>query len=414
MNRVLGAFVYNWPLKLAALALSSLLYVGLIFSQNAQSIDVGIRIDGVNPPLNTILIGTLGEVTNIRYFVANQSDVTITSANFSATVDLSQVQPGPQTQSVRVQVTSADPRIQVISQTPAFVSVHLERVEPKENVPVEIALSPIPDGLAVGKPAPSVTTARVRGASSDIARVSAVRANVQVDASGIDIDGDYPLTAIDELGQKVQGVEVEPATVHVTMAVFKDRGTATVPITPIVVGTPPPGFEVGEIEPAAPTVAIQGDAADLANVPEARTQPISVDGRTADFDVTVGFDLPQGVSALQPQTVRVHVTIRAVNQSRSFTAGIVLANPRPDRVYTLSILQSVVTIGGSPADLDRLNGATISLSANVADLAPGTHVVPLTITLQAGLTVVAISPASVTVTVAEATPSAAPAASGGG
>jgi hypothetical protein len=40
--------------------------------------------------------------------------------------------------------------------------------------------------------------------------------------------------------------------------------------------------------------------------------------------------------------------------------------------------------------------------------------VPLTISLQSGLTVIAISPSSVTITVAEATGSAAPAASGGG
>ena len=62
----------------------------------------------------------------------------------------------------------------------------------------------------------------------------------------------------------------------------------------------------------------------------------------------------------------------------------------------------------------RSDGATLSLSANVADLGPGTHSVALTISLQTGLTVIAISPASVTVTIAESTASAAPAASGGG
>ena len=73
-----------------------------------------------------------------------------------------------------------------------------------------------------------------------------------------------------------------------------------------------------------------------------------------------------------------------------------------------------MTIGGAPADLDRLNGATLSLTANVAELGPGTHTVPLTMALQGGLTVVAISPASVTVTVAESAGSAGPSASGGG
>jgi YbbR domain-containing protein len=414
VSRILGAIVYNWPLKLAAIALATLLYVGLIFSENVQSSAVSIKVDAVNPPRDTIMIGALGEVTNIRYFVTDQADVSVQSANFTASVDLSSVEPGPQAQSVRIQIISADPRIQVVSSTPAFVSVHLEKVA-STDVSVDVVPGPVPDGLAIGDPKPSLDKVTVRGAASDIARVSAVRVDVAIDSSGIDIDRDFPMTPVDQLGERVNNVEVEPATVHVQMAVFKDRSTATVPITPIVVGSLAPGFEVGRITLSAPTVAIEGDAADLANVPDLRTQSISLDGRTADFDVTVGFDLPQGVLVLNPPTVDVHVAIRAVNSSRSFTAGIVLAGARPDRGYALSVPSALVTIGGSPADLDRLNGATLSLTANVADLEPGTHNVTLSISLQAGLTIVAISPASVTVTVTEApAASTAPSASGGG
>lgn len=412
MNRVLGAFVYNWPLKLAAIALATLLYAGLIFSENAQTKDdLGIAIQPLNRPAGTILIGSLGEVTRIRYFVADPANVAVQTSNFNASVDLSSVQPGPGAQSVRVQVTSADPRIQILDSSPAFVSVHLEKVEPKD-VPVDVVVGSIPDGLAVGDPKASIKTATVLGAASDIARVSEVRADVAI-LSEINIDRDFPLTPVDELGEKVLNVEVDPATVNVQMAVFEDRGTATVPITPNVVGSMSPGFEVARITPSSVTAQIAGDAADLANVEDIRTEPISLDGRTADFDVTVGLDLPAGITAIAPTSVDVHVQIRAVSSSRAFTAGIVLGGARPDLVYALSIPEALVTIGGSPADLDRLNGATLSLTANVADLGPGTHAVTLSIPLQAGLTVIAISPPTVTVTVSAAGASG-PAASGGG
>lgn len=398
MTRLLGLIVYNWPLKLAALALATLLYAGLIVSQNAQTIPVSVPIQAVNQQPNTITIGSLGDVTEVRYFVADQSNVTITNANFTASVDLAKVEPGPQTQSVRVNVASADPRIQVISATPAFISVHLETVKPKD-VPVVVAVGTVPAGLAVRPPQQSLQTATVRGAESAIARVSVVRATVTIDTSGIDVDGEFPLTAVDELGEPVRGVDVEPGTVHVTMPVFKDVRTATVPIVPTIVGNVAPGFEVQSVTTSAPVLSIEGDPGDLANVAEARTKPVSIDGRTSDLDETVTFDLPQGVTAVNPTSVQVHVTLRAVAQTRSLTAGIVLAGARSDRVYSLSIQSAVVTLGGTPADLDRLAGSTVALTANVANLDVGVHPVDLSISLP-GITVVAISPATVTVTVA--------------
>jgi YbbR domain-containing protein len=414
VTRLLGAIVYNWPLKLAAIALATLLYVGLIVSENAQSRDVDIHIEATNRPPDTIQLGDLGAVSNIRYFIADQANVAITSANFTATVDLSQVQPGPQAQSLRVIVTSADPRIQVTSSTPEFVSIRLEKVTPK-TVPINVVPGPVPDGLAIEPPKPSLTSATVRGAASDINRVAAVRATVSI-TSGLDIDADFALTAVDALGDPVRNVEVEPQTVHVTMSVFKDRRTASVPILPRIVGNLASGFEVAEVTPSVPVVGVEGDATDLANVTNATTQPISLDGRSADFDITVGFDLPEGVTAVTPQTVTVHVTVRAVSQTRNFSAGIVMTGQRADRTYALSLQDATITIGGAPADLDRLSGSTLVLTVDVSDLDPGAHTVTLTLTLQGALNVVAISPATVTVTVAPipgASPAASASASGG-
>ena len=284
MTRFLGALTYNWPLKLMAVALATLLYAALVIAQNAQTRDVSVPIEASNKPAETIVIGTLGEVSEIRYFVEDQTNVTITSANFVATVDLSQVQPGLQAQSVRVNVESADPRIRVISSTPAFVSVKLEKIDTKD-VPVDVVPGPVPEGLAIDPPVASLTVATVRGAQSDVVRVVAVRAVVPIDNSGIHVDRDFALAPIDDLGERVREVEVEPASVHVSMLVFKNRTTASVPIVPDIVGSLSPGYEVERVTLSATVVSLQGEAADLATIANARTEPIPLDGRTADFDV---------------------------------------------------------------------------------------------------------------------------------
>jgi YbbR domain-containing protein len=409
MSRLLGALTYNWPLKLMALALATLLYAGLVVSQNAQTRPVTVQIEGANQPAGTILIGSLGEVSEISYLVTDQSNVTIASSNFSAHVDLAQVQPGPDSQSVRVVVESADPRIQVLSATPAFVSVKLEKVEPKV-VPVVVVPGTVPNGLDIKPPVQSIQTATVRGAETDIARVTQVRAVVPIDTSGIDIDRDFPLSPVDALGEPVRGVDVEPSTVRVTLVVIKDETSATVPIAPKVVGNLGEGFEVARVSLSVPVVSLTGDALDLADIATVSTLPISIEGRTSDLDTTVLFDLPQGITAADPKQVQVHVFVRAVTESRTFNAGIVLTGQRADRTYGLSLGQVQVTIGGSPAFLDGLSGAGISVSANVAGLDVGEHQVTMSISLQAGLSVLAISPETVTVKVS---PIAAPSASGG-
>jgi YbbR domain-containing protein len=412
VTRLLGAIVYNWPLKLAAIALATLLYGGLILSENARTSPVSIQVEPKpgSQPAGTIIVGQLPVVSEVRYFIADQSNVTVSSSNFNATVDLSGMVPSSQAQSVRVEVVSADPRIQVISSDPAFASVRLEKLD-THVVPIVVIPGTVPDGLSIRPPVPARTTATVSGAQSDIARVVSVRATVPVDASGLDTDQDLPLTPVDQVGEQVRGVEVDPATVRVTMQVFKDRRTASLPIVANVVGSLAPGFEVAGISLSDPVVGVEGDAADLADVATASTEPISLDGRSADFDVAVGFALPPGVSAVKPTSVTVHVTVRAVTESRNFTAGIVVNGGRTDRLYTLSVPSASVTVGGTPVDLDRLTGASLSVTADVSGLEVGVHEVTLTMSLQSGLTVIAIRPATVTVTVSEGPAASAPAAS---
>ena len=76
-------------------------------------------------------------------------------------------------------------------------------------------------------------------------------------------------------------------------------------------------------------------------------------------------------------------------------------------------LRVLVTIGGSTADLDRLSGSALVLDLEVAGLRPGQHEVAVTASLPTGTTLVAVSPAKVTVSVSVAPVSpSAPASAG--
>ncbi|HEX3428986.1 MAG TPA: CdaR family protein [Candidatus Limnocylindrales bacterium] len=400
MSRLLRAIIYNWPLKLAAIVLATLLYAGLVVSQNAQSRDVGVQIQAVNQKANTIIIGGLGEIQQVRYFVTNNTYVTVTSASFTATVDLANIDPGPLTQSVKVNVDSPDPRIQVLSAVPAYVAVRLENVASKD-VPVVVVPGAVPPGLQVFPPVPSIQRVTVRGAKSDIDRVTAARAAVPIDASGIDINREFVLTPVDNLGEVVRGVDVEPPTVNVTMRVFKDRRTATIPVKAIVTGDPGSGFEVTRVLVTPPVLTVEGDPADLANVLTADTSPVSIQGRTSDLDTDVTLALPTGVSSTDAATVHVHVAIQPITESRNFTAGVALTGARTDRAYVLPVDRVVVTVSGTQTELDAVSGTSIVVTADVTTLDVGTHTVPLKVEVPPGLTVVATSPPDVGVQVTQ-------------
>ena len=120
----------------------------------------------------------------------------------------------------------------------------------------------------------------------------------------------------------------------------------------------------------------------------------------------VSLVLPAGITAVGPSTVSVTVHFTPVTASQTFTAGIVLSGARDDRIYSLSVDQVLVTLGGSPAALAGIDGQTFSVTVDVDGLAPGVHVLTPTVNLPASLTLIGLSPqtVSVTVTIAPATP----------
>jgi YbbR domain-containing protein len=410
MTRALRLITHNWPLKLGAIALATLLYGGLVLSQTTDSFPGSVQINPVNQPSNVILLDSLGSVSRIRYVAPPDLGLRIDSGSFSATVDLANVTPTGAPVTLDVTVKGVDSRVQVLDFEPKRIIVKIDRVGTK-TVPVKVALGPIPSGLDVGDPVVDTENATVSGPQSIVDKVTEAQAPVTIEASGIDIDQLVSLVAIDDTGTELgvdSRVEVDPARVRVQVQVFTDRRSKAVPVTPNVIGTPAAGFEVASIEVDPPVVSVQGDANDLAPLDRADTQPISISGASSEVSQDVGFDLPQGVQALNPTTVHVTVRLRPVIVTRTFEAGLVIVGARSDLEYALSTDRILVTIGGSIAELDRLSGTNIVLNVDVTGLGIGKHNVTATANLTTGLTLVAASPNPIEVTVSSPAPSPAP------
>ena len=170
MTRLLRIVVNNWPLKLAAVGLATLLYGGLVISQSTTTFDDAvIPVSAVNQPPNTIILNNIDPVTEVRYF--SPSGRRAVATTFSASVDLANVPIGAGPQLVPVSLTSIDPDINIVSFTPDRVTVDIDEVASRV-VPVRIRHDPPPAGIAIGRETIEPETVTVSGPKSLIDTVT--------------------------------------------------------------------------------------------------------------------------------------------------------------------------------------------------------------------------------------------------
>jgi YbbR domain-containing protein len=405
VTRVLGILVHNWPLKLAAVGLATLLYGGLVLSQSSDTLTGVVRVDPREQPPTTILLNTIRPVTEIRYF--SPSGVRPIAEDFEAWVDLSDVPPGGGPQSVPVQLRSVDQRITVLGFQPQVVIVDLDRIA-RKTVQVQVDRGDVPPNLEVGKTTIDPVDVQVIGPASVITRVVAARASVLIQPSGIDVDQDVELVAVDEIGNAVAQVRLDPSTARVTIPVFSGRQSKTLPISPQITGTPAAGFELSGASVTPNFVTVEGDIDELEALASIDTTPISVSGYSSSQNVEAPLVLPTGVVALDVQNVRVSITVRPVTASRSFEVGLRLVGAKPGLTYSTGVDRVLITVGGSVADLDRLIGSTLTADLDVSALGPGTADVAVAADLPAGVTLVTANPPKVAVTVSAASASPSP------
>jgi YbbR domain-containing protein len=137
---------------------------------------------------------------------------------------------------------------------------------------------------------------------------------------------------------------------------------------------------------------------------------VSVSGLSETQTFETELALPDGIEAVDVGSIRVTVTFRAVTESRSYSVGLQLIGTEPGLAYTPATTSVLLSVAGNPAALDALSTGTTLAQLDVTGLEPGTYDVPVTAELPSDVTLVAASPAAVSVTVSAA-PAPSPASS---
>lgn len=262
------------------------------------------------------------------------------------------------------------------------------------DVPLVIQLD---EGWAVQERSAVDVNVLVRGSQNDIRLVDRDRVKVVVDLKGRDMEDTLfvELTpAMVEGPKSVRPVLVDPSEIRLEL----DREKAKqVPVTADILGQPPEGFEVEQVESIPPLVTLQGPERRIDGVEEVRTGPIELEGRLRSFAVNRDLMPPSDVwsAHLQPPQVRVEVTIVERSMRRDFTDVPVNALLSPGEAGSVRFFPSTVTVAlkGRADAVTNLTLAAIKPFADCSAMEPGSRRdVPVQVPTPSGVDILAIDP----------------------
>ena len=402
---MIGFLLRNWHLKLGAVALATVLYTGLVFSGSFTTDTIAVPITTTGqPPGNWFLLNTtqLGSV-ELHYRVATDSAREITPDSFVASVDLSayDLEHAGQPQSLRIEARSVIDGVTVLDQSRSEVTVALDQVTAK-NIPVRLDRGAVPPGLEIDDPQLGVQEVQARGPKSLLSQVDHALARVRIDPSGIDFDHPVDLLAVDVDGKPVESIDLNPATVTVKINVRTIETSKSVPIRAVLQGAPANGYALAgvRVEPAA--VSLRGVPASLTGIVDVAAKTINLENLNATQTFKVALVLPDGatLSAGEPATASVTVTISPASGSRTFSLGIICRGAPSGSSCLPSVGQVSVTLSGPTAVLGKLEPASITPVVDATGLAPGVYqLTPAVGGLPQAVQVVSISPTSISVTI---------------
>ncbi|WP_322822599.1 YbbR-like domain-containing protein [Chloroflexus sp.] len=333
--------------------------------------------------------------------------------------DLSNLGPGDHLVPINVQPTRSNLSFSVPAGgiEPSAVSIRIESVE-TVTVPIrlEIVGSP-PFSFERGDPeirynGNLIETVTVSGPQSRVVRVTGVRTVANIAQLRASYVAPLNLTPVDNNNQPVEGVQVQPATVTVVIPINPVVGLRLVPVSPIIIGTPAPGFAVTDIKVDPPLITLTGSSGPLDAINLLQTEAIDIANARETVVRIVPLIIPTGTSPAQGESNAVRVTVEITPITLPFQirlpVEVVIDGLESGFLVTVSPTAVEITFAGTSTQLNALAATPLEATINVSGLAPGTYQFPVQPLLPAGVSIVGEAPTVTVVIIPEPTPTPTP------
>lgn len=364
-----------------------------------------LEIRGLDPSL--VMLGTVPSQVQLRLSAPASLWDRLTSRPDSVHVfiDLTGLETGEHT--VPLEVDSEFRPFRVVQVIPSEVTIDLEPLA-VEEFSIATQLDGVPAlGFEVGDVALDPVFATVSGPATLVAQVDQVVARLNVGDARETVSSQVALQTIDENGNVLSGLTIDPVAADVEQAIVQAGGYRDVAVNVETVGQPASGFRVTSISVDPPIVTLFSTDSDLISALPGYVSTVPLDLSAAEENITarLALNLPQGVIVVgDEQNVEVQIGIAAIETSTLLNVEVEVTGLAAGFEAELSPQTVAVIVSGPLSTLQSLRGDDIRLFVDLSGLQPGSHLLePQAEILPRDVQLFSVVPSSIEVIIKEST-----------
>ena len=282
---------------------------------------------------NLVLMNALPKTVDVRLQSTAELMPSLDTSTVLASVDLAGL--GEGIHDVPVVISTTVEMMEIVEVTPPMVQVELvETITQTFPVTVNLTMRSLSAAYEIiGEPTSTPAAVQVSGPKPYVEKVAAVLATLSVDNPTSSIEEIRPLTAVDEHGRIVTGVQLSDSSAQVALGIAQRQDARDVGVRAITSGAPPDGYWLSGLSTTPSSITIQGDTAVLDQTGTfIDTLPIDVSQATGQLQIEIPLDIPEELQATDEngqsvRTVKVNVQVSVRNSDLAITRTVEIMNP---------------------------------------------------------------------------------------
>ncbi len=262
---------------------------------------------------------------------------------------------------------------------PKTVNLTIEKLITKTFDIVINQIGNLSTGLEARPARLDVREVQVTGPESRVSKITELLATVDMSTIIGSLNKQVDLIAVDEQGNIVDGVTINPSRVTVNIPVLQRGGYKNVFLALVPLGgSPAYGYQITKTEIIPPMVTVYTNSlSQIDSVPDLieTTPPVNLNGRDKSFEQVVTLNLPAGVNLASDVEIIVKITIEPTITTKTIRGGIpiTLMNTPEGFDVMLNITTVDVYLTGPTHLLAELTAQNLTVEIDLSDFKAGTH-----------------------------------------
>ena len=310
----------NRGLKLIALLAAIILWLYVGAQENPldkHTYYVNLSVENIDAdkaatlPQQTVSVTVLGRRDRLN---------AISAADFSAYVDLSDVESGENEVDVEVNLPN---EVYLTEVSPRQLKVLVTQREGRTMDLDIIRSGTLSSGIEIVDMHMDTQSVFVSGDAQALRQVARVGVEVNLSEILSDTSVDAEVVCYDYLGNPITAADLttSPASVKLSIKVNETKITKEVPIQANLTGSLPDGVQLDSVVVSPETIEVSGTPKELASISEIQTEPIDISTITETTTITVGLDSKK-VDKKQMVTVTLNAAASTTNTQASTSSFV--------------------------------------------------------------------------------------------